>query len=331
MPEIRQNIATREWVIISPERAKRPEDFVKKKSKAVLPEYSNTCPFCPENEHLAPVETFSIKDNSGRWLIRAIPNKYAALKPEGECTYFHRGIVRHMTGFGYHEVIVESPKHNLTTAVMSEEQIVKILQAYKARYLSVISDDRIELVTIFKNHGPLAGASIEHPHSQLIASPVVPQHIRNRIEEAMRYYDDNRECVFCRMIREEIEFAERIIQETENFVAFIPYAALSPFHIWILPKMHIASFPTITDNELDEFAKLLKNILSKIYHGLDDPDYNYIIQSLPGKPRENDFFHWYLSIIPRVTKTAGFELGSGMYINTAMPEESARFLREMEV
>jgi len=332
MPQLRQNIATKEWVIIATERARRPEDFTKKEKsqKEPTPEYSPNCPFCPGNEHLAPVETFSIRKNN-EWQVRVIPNKFPALVPEGSSEFYHRGIIRYMNGVGIHEVIIETPKHNLIIPQMSYEQVINIIQTYKNRYLSAISDERIELVTLFKNHGESAGTSLEHPHSQIIASPVVPQHIRNRIEEAMRYYDDNRECVFCRMVREEISQGERIIIETKNFVGFIPYAASSPFHTWILPKRHIPSFPMITEEEIVEFAQILRDILLKIYKGLDNPDFNYVIRSLPGKCRENDFFHWYLSIIPRVTKTAGFELGSGMFINIALPEESAKFLREVSI
>lgn len=331
MPEIRQNIATQEWVVIATERAKRPEDFIRThENKKVLSAYVETCPFCPVNEHLAPPETFSLKDKAGKWLVRSIPNKFSALSSDGELVHQEEGIKRRMIGVGIHEVIIETSKHNLTTALLNDQQVGNILKIYKHRYLEALNDKRVESVIIFKNHGPAAGTSLEHPHSQIIATPVVPSQIRTRIEKAMRYYDDRRRCVFCEMINEEIKLQERIISESSDFVAFIPYAALSPFHIWILPKRHISCFPQIDEAEMMDLACLLKIILKKIYLGLDNPDFNYVIRSLPGQVKKNAYFHCYISVIPRVTKTAGFELGSGMFINTALPEKSAEFLRNIK-
>lgn len=331
MPELRQNIATREWVIVATDRAKRPEDFVKKvKDKKEIPQFVESCPFCPGNEKLTPPETFSIKDGKG-WKIRVTPNKFAALSSEGKFAHKEEGIIRWMNGVGNHEVIVETPRHDLTTALLEDEQVAGIINAYKNRYNALMNNPAIEAVVIFKNHGAGAGTSLEHPHSQVVATPIVPSQVRSRIGEAMRYYDDHRKCVFCTMLGEEIRLAQRVIIESNNFVGFIPYAALSPFHIWILPKRHVSSFPEITDEETRDLAITLKTILAKIYHGLDNPDFNYIIRSLPGQSRSNDFFHWYMSIVPRVTKVAGFELGSGMFINVALPEKSAAFLRDVKV
>ncbi|MGA1839830.1 MAG: galactose-1-phosphate uridylyltransferase [bacterium] len=332
MSELRQNIALREWVIIADERAKRPYDYIQKKgNENILKEYVDNCPFCPGNEHLAPPEISSIRDSDGNWLVRSIPNKFPALSSEGDLVHEAEGIKRRMTGVGFHEVIIETPKHNLNLALLDDLQVINIIRIYKERYLDIVKDKRIELIILFKNHGRSAGTSLEHPHSQLIATPVVPQDIRNRIEESMRYYDDHRRCVFCDMLEEEIRAKERIVLETSSFVAFIPYAAFSPFHIWILPKKHMSSFPQLTDRDMEDFSKNLRIVLKKLYIGLNDPDFNYVIRSIPGMPRERPFFHWYLSIIPRVTLTAGFELGSGMFINTSIPEESAEFLRNVEI
>jgi UDPglucose--hexose-1-phosphate uridylyltransferase len=206
-----------------------------------------------------------------------------------------------------------------------------VLQAYRARYLAAAADDRVELVTLFKNHGAGAGTSLEHPHSQMIASPIVPAHIRDRIAQAMYYYDDHRRCVFCRMLEDERRAGDRIVHESQHFAAFVLYAALSPFHIWVLPKRHVSTFPELSSDEIPDLADLLKTVLLKINIGLNDPDYNYVIRSLPGAPHSNSFFHCYMSIIPRVTMAAGFELGSGMYINTALPEKSADFLRNVRI
>ena len=147
----------------------------------------------------------------------------------------------------------------------------------------------------------------------------------------MRYYDANRRCVFCDMLNEEMKTNERLILESSDFVAFTPYAALSPFHAWIIPKRHMSGFPQINDKEIDDLARILKSVLKKLHVGLNNPDFNYVIRSLPGPVRENPFFHWYISIIPRVTLSAGFELGSGMFINTSIPEESAEYLRNINI
>jgi len=329
MPEIRQNLATKEWVIISTERAKRPEEFKQEKIKKDIPEKSDKCPFCPGNEDKTPYETFVIKDEKGKWKIRSIPNKYPALVSEGTLERVNDGIKRCVSGVGICEVIIESPIHNTTIPLMPEYDVEQILQAYKNRYLCVSKDSRIKLIIIFKNHGELAGASIEHPHSQIIGSPVVPFHVRYRLEEAMRYYDETGECVFCKMLKEELKAKERIVVETGSFVSFVPYAALSPFHIWILPRRHMSSFSEINDLELNDLAKNLKTTLAKLYFGLDNPDYNYVIRSSPVDDIENEYYHWYVAIVPKVIRTAGFEMGSGMSINTAYPEESAKFLRSI--
>jgi UDPglucose--hexose-1-phosphate uridylyltransferase len=156
-------------------------------------------------------------------------------------------------------------------------------------------------------------------------------HIRHRVEEAMHYFDEHGECVFCTMLRDEIRLHERLIEETEYFAAFVLYAASSPFHTWIVPKAHRASFGEITDAQIADLALILKNVLARLYFGLNNPDYNYIIRSIPGPVRRNEYYHWYLSIVPRIVKTAGFELGSGIYINTALPETSAEFLRNVDI
>lgn len=330
MPELRQNLLTREWVIIATERAKRPEEFKTKKAKIEVPEYKENCPFCPGNEKMAPQEIFSIKGKKG-WKVRVIPNKFPALSSEGTRTRHLEGIYRSMNGVGIHEVIIESPLHNTTTALMPVEDVKNILIAYKERYRSLLKDERIEMIIIFKNHGASAGTSLEHPHSQLVATPLVPTQIRYRNEEALRYFDDTGECVGCKVIKEELKSKERLIQESEHFVTFIPYGAFSPFHTWIFPKKHTTSFGDISDKEIEDLASVLKNVLARLYYGLDDPDFNYVIRSTPSDIRQMDYLHWHISIIPRITRTAGFELGSGMFINTSLPEESARFLREVKI
>lgn len=330
MPELRQNLATKEWVIMATERAKRPDEFKNIKEKKILPEYSKTCPFCPGNEKNTPDETFRIENEKGEWKVRSFPNKFPALLKECESRREIEGVKRFSSGVGIHEVIVETPIHNMTTALLPIEDVKLILKAYQARYSEILNDERIELIIIFKNHGESAGTSLEHPHSQIIAVPVVPAQIRNRLEDAIKHFDDTGECVYCKMIKEELRLNERIIVETEYFVSFVLYAAASPFHTWILPKRHFSSFGEIENGEIEDMAKILKSVLSRFYHGLGDPDFNYVIRSVPTSGGENEYFHWYLSIIPRLTKVAGFELGSGMFINISLPEENAEFLRKIK-
>lgn len=331
MTELRLNAITRDWVIIATERAKRPDEFAKPHTETIaIPSYSPTCPFCLGNEDLTGIESYRFNDNRG-WRVRAVYNKYPALFPVGQAIRKVEGINRSLSGVGFHEVIIEHPRHDLTTALMEIEDVANIIRVYRQRYAEIRHDPRIASIIIFKNHGQGAGTSLEHPHSQLAATPIVPYQLRIRLQEAIRYFDDTGECIFCRTIKDELASRERIIAESEHFVAFIPYAALSPFHTWIFPRRHTSSFEEITDLEIEDLAKMLKTILAKLYYGLNNPDYNYTIRSIPTAEERTDYFHWYIALIPRTTLAAGFELGSGMYINTSLPEESASFLRSVEI
>ena len=331
MTELRQNLITKDWVIIATDRAKRPDQFSQiNKPKIVLPPYREDCPFCQGNEELTGPESFRLNDVNG-WKVRAVPNKYPALSPEGERVRKIQGIFRSLSGVGHHEVIIEHPRHDLTTALMDVADVTNIIKVYRQRYSEIRKDHRVQTILIFKNHGQGAGTSLEHPHSQLAATPIVPYELRIRIQEAMRYFDDTGECLFCRTLAEELAAGERIIFESKHFVAFIPYAALSPFHIWIFPRRHSSSFDDITDEEMLDLAVNLKTILAKLYVGLNNPDYNYNIRSIPTDEQRTDYFHWYIAVVPRVSLVAGFELGSGMFINTSLPEESAAFLRSVEI
>jgi UDPglucose--hexose-1-phosphate uridylyltransferase len=331
MPELRQNIITRDWVIIATERARRPDQFIsQQRIRKGIEQYHPDCPFCPGNEQQTQRELFRVS-NGRQWKVRVVENKYAALHRDGERIRSINGVYRSMTAVGFHEVVIEHPRHDMTTALMSVDEVADVLTAYRQRYIEMKKDPRIEAIIIFKNHGEGAGTSLQHPHSQIAATPIVPTQIRSRIEDATRYFDETGECIFCRTLREELLHRERIVFESEHFIAFIPYAALSPFHLWIFPRRHTSSFDDLFDAELGDLAVSLKSVLGKIYHGLNDPDYNYSIRSLPTRDRHTDYFHWYLTIVPRVSRTAGFEIGSGMFINTSLPEESAKFLRTVKV
>jgi UDPglucose--hexose-1-phosphate uridylyltransferase len=331
MPELRQNIITREWVIIAKERAKRPDEFVRPPRPAgTLPRYDPDCPFCVGNEHLTVRETYRVSGEKG-WKVRVVMNKYPALSPEGDRVRHMEGIHRSMSGVGINEVIIEHPRHDLSPALYSVEEMTDVVGTYLHRYRELKKDPRVEAIIVFKNHGESAGTSLVHPHAQVAAMPIVPSQIRNRMDEAIRYFDETGECVFCTTLRHEMQERQRIVAESPHFVAFMPYAALSPFHLWIFPRRHASSFDEIFDHEVTDLASILRTILAKLYHGLNDPDYNYSIRSGLARDGQREYFHWYVAIIPRLAKTAGFEIGSGMYINTSVPEESAQFLRDVRI
>ena len=331
MPEIRQNIISRQWVIIATERARRPDQFRQPELPRVsLPAHDPACPFCPGNESKTPPETYRWPAE-GPWQVRAIPNKFAALSSQGKLVRTHIGLKRTMSGVGIHEVIVETPDHRTPPALMPDEQVEEILRASLRRYHDVLADPRVEQVTLFKNHGAAAGTSLEHPHSQLVGTPIIPSEVRERLETALHFYDDEGQCMFCATLADELEDSTRVVDENEHFAAFVPFAALSPFHLWIYPKRHCASFACIEAAEIRSCARILRRVLRKLYDGLSDPDYNFVVRTAPKESEQVRYYHYYLSIVPRVTKMAGFELGSGMFINVALPEESAHFLRQVPV
>jgi len=332
MPELRQNFFTKEWVIIATERAKRPKELARqqplKKPAAFVP----TCPFCPGNEDKTPPEVLRVPAaGSDPWQVRVIPNKFSALARDSQPVRTIHRLRRSMAGFGVHDVIVETPDHSHVTALMTDAHVANVLRAYKSRYDELSLDPRIAHITIFKNHGLDAGTSLEHPHSQLIATPVISSQVRGRFQVAMQHHDEFGECMFCQMMQEELAEEDRIVLTTEHFVALEPFASPTPFATHIFPRRHMASFGDISGTELNDLARTLRKILGKLYHGLGDPDFNYTLRSAPAELHGVKYFHWYVSIIPRLTRVAGFELGSGMFINTMPPEAAAEFLRNVKV
>jgi UDPglucose--hexose-1-phosphate uridylyltransferase len=329
MPELRQNFFTKEWVIIATERARRPEELATHRPVETAPAFLETCPFCPGNESKTPPEVLRIPAEGGRWSVRVVPNKFCALSSEAELTRNLQHLRRRVGGFGFHEVIVDSPDHARSMALLSAVQIADILRAYKQRYNTLSFDRRIAHITIFKNHGKDAGASMQHPHSQLIATPVIPSQVRHRLFEALRHYDDVGECIYCHVVEREIADQERIVVEGEHFVAMEVFASATPFATHIFPLRHMASFGDVTDIEVEDLARVLQSLLAKIYVGLENPDLNFTVRSGPSEYGGARHFHWYVSVIPRLTRVAGFELGSGMFINTVLPEAAAEFLRNV--
>lgn len=330
MPEMRLNLITKEWVIIAAEKGKKPEDFIKASGKKRLPEYSKDCPFCPGNEAKSPNELYKVHGEEG-WKVRVVLNKFSVLSKDGERSRRNEGLKTSLNGVGLHELVVDSPLHNHTIAAMPAEQMNNLIQTYKERFSEMYNDNRIEHVIIFKNSGDTAGTAIEHAISQIVGLPITPPQVRYRLDNSIRYFDETGECLICRTIKDELNDGGRIISNSEHFLSFVPYAAMSPFHIWIFPKRHSGCFADIRPEEAWDLAVTLKTIMSKLHHGLENPDYNYIIKSMKPSFTKSGFVHWYLTIVPRVSLTTGFELGSGMRINPIQPEKSAEFLRNVKV
>ena len=328
--EIRQNKLTGEWIIISPERGKRPGDFKKKGIEdKKIPEYDKDCPFCDGNEkyliHPFIMETQGVNENP--WQTRVLLNKYPALTPEKDVSRSKKGIYLTMPAYGHHEVIIDHPKHNMCIGLMQEEEIRAVIETYWRRYTKLMEDERNLMIIIFQNHGVQAGTSLVHPHSQLIATGIVPSHLRVREEESLRYFDDFGRCVMCDILNYENKNRERMLFENDSFLSFIPFAAEVPFEIWIVPRKHNASFGDICEEERDKLASIFRKVMHLLYERLNDPDYNYMILSATRYAAFEPHIHWYLRIRPRLTTQAGFEIGSGISINPSLPEENAEFLR----
>ena len=317
MPELRKDPITQEWVIIATERGRRPSDFTHLTiAEPEKPEYSPTCPFCPGKEEMTPPEVLAYRQsrerNAPNWWVRVVPNKFPALAIEGDLNKRGIGMYDRMNGVGAHEVIIETPKHNLDPATVSLYQLTEALWAFRERYLDLRKDPRFKYILVFRNHGKVAGASLEHPHSQIIATPMIPIEIVNEVQG-------------------EMEFGQRVVNQTEHFLEFEPFASKFPFETWLLPKQHEASFATtMTRERITEFAGLLQDTLRRIAKCLNGPPYNYAIHTAPCNREDSELFHWHMVIMPRLTIAAGFEMGTGIYINVTSPEDAARYLREIE-
>ena len=333
MPELRKDPITGRWVIIATERAKRPTDFVRDRVEI---RGSGFCPFCYGNESKTPPEIIAYRTdgstrNSPGWSLRVVPNKFPALGIEGSLSRQGEGLYDKMSGIGAHEVIIETPDHQKTLAMISPRQIEDVLWAYRDRIIDLKKDRRFKYIMIFKNHGEAAGASLEHTHSQLIALPVVPKRVREETDGAREYFNFKERCIFCDIIRQETESGIRVIADTPAFIAVAPFAPRFPFEIWIMPRVHQSAFEDSQKQEFEQLAVMLKDMLMRLDKVLDYPAYNYIIHTSPIPESPNEHYHWHLEIMPKLTKIAGFEWGTGFHINPTPPEESAKFLREAAV
>jgi UDPglucose--hexose-1-phosphate uridylyltransferase len=326
--QIRLNKVTREWVIYAPSRRKRPQDFQKiSQARHSLTSVERKCPFCTGNEPWSETILLEMPNpQKTSWQTRVVPNKFPALTPDENTQRFSEGIYIAMPGYGQHEVIVESPDHHQNIATMSKQEVEIIIETYHKRYIDLMAAHENMMAIIFRNHGDRAGASLNHPHSQIIVTGVVPQHRRYREEQAQHYYDVWGRCLYCDILEFEKKNGRRVVSENNSFLAFVPFSAEVPFEIWIMPKHHQADFGSISDSEKSEFTSILKDTLTNLYEKLNDPDYNYVINTAARYKAEEPQVHWYCKIQPRLTTAAGFELGSGISINPSLPEIDADFL-----
>jgi len=329
LPELRKDPITGRWVIIATDRGKRPSDFVKETVQIK----GGFCPFCYGNEDKTPPEILCYRsDGGGRnspgWNLRVVSNKFPALGIEGNLNRQGEGLFDKMNGIGAHEVIIETPDHQATLATISEQAVEDVFWAFRDRMLDLKKDRRLRYILIFKNHGEAAGASIEHSHSQLIALPIVPKLVREEIDGSKAHFSFKERCVYCDIIRQELDSGSRVIDENQDFVIIAPYAPRFPFETWILPKTHDACFENAQKREYQNLSKILRTILLKVDRVLDYPAYNLVIHTSPIVETINDFYHWHIEVMPKLSKIAGFEWGTGFYINPVPPEDAAKFLRE---
>ncbi len=330
MPELRRDPVLGRWIIISQERSKRPTDFIVEKAEVT----GGFCPLCPGNESTTPPEVYSFRhdrnnfpDSSG-WQVRVVPNKYPALVIEGDLDKEGEGLYDKMNGIGAHEVIIESPHHDEKFAYLSLHDMSLVFQAYRNRIQDLLMDKRFQYVMIFKNHGRAAGASLEHSHSQLVALPILPRMIVSELDGALSYYNYKERCIFCDIVRQEIKGKTRVVCQNDNFISITPFAPRTPFEMWVLPKNHTSSFRKQDDSSLRSLAEVFSESLRRLDRCIPNVPYNFVLHTQPLRSDSLEYFHWHFEIVPKLTSIAGFEWGSGFYINPMPPEEAALFLRE---
>ncbi len=339
MPELRRDPVVGYWTIISTERSRRPVEY---HSSPVTEERS--CPFCEGRESETPNEIYAVREpgtppNGPGWRARAILSKMPILAEPDGSDRFGRGIYDLMEGVGKHEIIVESPRHRHSLDELEVSEIEAVIQVYAERLNELGKDPRFIYALLFKNHGLISGSArdvIRHTRSQLIAMPITPKRLKEELESARSYFERRERCVFCDILRQESQEAARVVSENKRFFAFCPFASRSPFEVWILPKMHCPDFGRLEAAAFADLALILKQCLFKIRALLQDPPYNMVLHTAPYRHSKKqgywktleDDFHWYWQITPRLTRDAGFEWGTGIYINPTPPEDAALLLRE---
>jgi UDPglucose--hexose-1-phosphate uridylyltransferase len=333
MPELRKDPILGRWIIIAQERGKRPSDFVVEDVKTK----GGFCPLCPGNEKTTPDEVLvygrdaGMAANSSDWDLRVVPNKYPALVIEGELDKQGEGLYDRMNGIGAHEVIIESSCHEDRFSYLPHEQMGLTFRAFRDRIRDLSHDHRFRYVMIFKNFGKAAGASLEHSHSQLVALPVIPRMVTSELDGSLSYFKYKDRCVFCDIIRQEIQQDVRLVCENDDFVTLTPFAPRTPFEMWILPRHHDSSYEALTDKSLASLAEIFSETLRRLDSCIPGIPYNFVLHTQPLRSEPLEHYHWHFEIVPKLTSIAGFEWGSGFYINPIPPEDACRHLREVKL
>lgn len=332
MAEIRKDIITGDSVIISPERGKKPQDFKITENNPSEDIYKEDCPFCRGNEGQTPKEVLAYRTNHDDitdWSIRVVPNLYSALQKETAFEVLESDFYEKVSAAGSAEVLIEDGRHNVTLGQNDFDQVLRVLYAIKERIQELRNDERLKYINVFKNFGVSAGASKEHGHWQILSTPIIPNKVEKELEGAKKYFGKKRKCVYCEIIKNEINIQDRLIIDEDKFVAIAPYASKYAFETWIMPKRHFGNFDSCSHIEMSNLAKILKEVISKLENKLNYPPYNIVLHTIPIKMNEEKYYHWYLQICPKLFTEAGFEISSGININPTPPELAAQSLKEV--
>jgi len=332
MPELRQDLVTQAWVAVATERGRRPHDFAAVAES--VPAVGTSCPFCEGNEHMTPPEVMAYRApgsaaNGPGWELRVVSNLYPAFGPaEGNSEAYRVGLYTAMNGLGLHEVLINSPRHAEDLGLAPMEAVERVVRGYIDRYRAHEQHAAVKYTLIIVNHGRAAGASREHPHAQLFGIPLVPPVVEAEIRGVERYRRANEgRCPYCDIIDYEIGQGERIVYANDGFVVMAPFASRVPFECLILPRRHDGRFERMSPEEQRQFAEALRDSLGRLRRGLSNPPYNFFIHTAPHGSQDGQGYHWHLEVLPKLSIAAGFELGSGIMIDTVTPEQAAAFLR----
>ncbi len=334
--ELRMDIISGDWVVVATGRARKPETFVFPTKKGIRKEsFSKKCPFCNIETQKEPalimVNGKEIKFNGvipKNWTTIVVPNKYPAfVKSDSLNERLEGPLYKAMDGVGFHEVVV-TKDHRKQIADFSVNQVKEIFDVYQKRYLDLMKEKFVNYISIFHNHGPLAGASISHPHSQIITTPLFDTDLKNALWKAKHYFESKKSCIYCEMSSWERRVKKRVVLENEDFMAICPFASKTAFEVIITPKQHLSYFERIKESEKWALAEIFQKILRKIYRGLNNPDYNFYLHTAPRDGKSHDYYHWHWTILPKTSIWAGFEIGTRMEISTIEPEKAAAYLRK---
>jgi len=328
LSELRQDLVTGDWVVIATGRAKRPDEFAAHKRSKIEEDSEKPCIFCYPEESGQEKDVLIYEKSNGDWSLRIFPNKYPAFSRGKKIRHFEEGPYFGMDSAGYHEVVV-TKDHERQIAHLEALEVAEILDAYQSRYIDLMNKKSVNYIEVFHNHGKEAGASVNHPHSQLMAIPVISTYVKLELDGAESYHKANKHCVYCAMIEWEKEDKKRIIFENDNFLVFCPYASRVAFETWIIPKKHKPYFERMSEDDKMKAGEALQFAINKIYTALEDPAYNFYIHTSPCDGRDYPHYHWHIEILPRTSVWAGFELSTGIEISTIQPEAAAEYLKNI--